>query len=934
MNNNFSNEKIQFYDKIGNKYYHSLLKYKKKFPNSKDFKKNVINWLFSNDEEIRMILCSIENKKYTNIIKEAYNKYDKCKYVKFFLNDNEDEKKAKLYHISNSKLISNNSHDYYLKEMNLFNDIKFYQCESSICDYSKYSNYFSFYNVLKNNLSFSDTCDYFTNDKFLECPIEIEKDFNKNIGFPEWLFKDNIPENMKYYYTGSETNINLYYSLPKFIIALLEQVLCVRYIIFYDSNNLESILSSIYLYELFQKRNNIIKYLTPKENKFSYLYFKIDEQAKKLYEDEKLEEFINNKSIEENSIFSIDNLGIYFNKDDDINNIIRDGNNFFNKFLKDNIPKDFIEFFLYLNIKQIFTYDDFYFRSIFEKIYETYLNQNIKDLIFEDENKKEKKKKKKKKKKNENNENIKINIENNNKNQKKEKPMDFGDEVLKILAEANINEDTNITNKIEDKSDEINNNNENNNDNKNIEITINFINEEEKSLINTFIKNLLYEELFKQIKIIENQKYIIFKNEKKKNKEFFLFDAKEKNKKIKNKKEKNKKIIKESNEKIEKNAEENNIIQENKIKKEPIPSHINSFTFLPVKNENNLTENLDINNDIIKIEKTTINSSKNFKVLNESIIEFNNILEEALIIQRKIKDELVNYFSLIVKIVYQNANLLIYGSSLYNLDIDTSDLDLSISTKENISLVNLENYLKDNNTNNQYTKLNGIFSASVPIIKLEIDYLKIENDEIKKLYELLKETNYYKKFENKDNENYMNRLNIDISLNSINNKQIEFIKVSLSEYPEMRPIIKIIKKILQLKNMNNSYHGGMSSYCLFLLIYSYFKFYYKQIDKNQNKEINYGLLLIGILSFYINYIDFNYTKIDPSLDIPFINEYSLEAIPTVIEPISKQNAAKTIYKIFDVMDCLRNVYEDIFLISEINSDNNLIFQLLEEYSKN
>ena len=58
-----------------------------------------------------------------------------------------------------------------------------------------------------------------------------------------------------------------------------------------------------------------------------------------------------------------------------------------------------------------------------------------------------------------------------------------------------------------------------------------------------------------------------------------------------------------------------------------------------MKNENNLTENLDINNDIIKIEKTTINSSKNFKVLNESIIEFNNILEEALIIQRKIKDE-------------------------------------------------------------------------------------------------------------------------------------------------------------------------------------------------------------------------------------------------------------------------------------------------------
>ena len=90
---------------------------------------------------------------------------------------------------------------------------------------------------------------------------------------------------------------------------------------------------------------------------------------------------------------------------------------------------------------------------------------------------------------------------------------------------------------------------------------------------------------------------------------------------------------------------------------------------------------------------------------------------------------------------------------------------------------------------------------------------------------------------------------------------------------------------------------------------------------------NYGFLLIGILSFYINYIDFNFIKIDPSLDIPFINDYSLETIPTIIEPISKQNAAKTIYKIFDVIDCLRSVYEDIFKILEKNSDNNLIFQL-------
>ena len=275
---------------------------------------------------------------------------------------------------------------------------------------------------------------------------------------------------------------------------------------------------------------------------------------------------------------------------------------------------------------------------------------------------------------------------------------------------------------------------------------------------------------------------------------------------------------------------------------------------------------------------------------------------------------------------------MVYGSSLYNLDIDTSDLDLSISTKEEITLKDLEKYLKENNKNDQYTKINGIFSASVPIIKLEIDYLKLENNEIQKLYQLLTNTKYYKIYSNSENNHYMNKVNIDISLNSINQKQIEFIKNSLIDYPMMRPLIKIIKKILQLKNMNNSYHGGMSSYCLFLLIYSYIKLYFKQIDNNEYYK--YGLLLIGVISFYINYIDFNYTLIDPCADNPFIIDYNLETFPTIIEPISKQNAAKTIYKIFDVLNCLRDVYEDIITIIENNENknDNLIIKLMNKYS--
>ncbi len=261
--------------------------------------------------------------------------------------------------------------------------------------------------------------------------------------------------------------------------------------------------------------------------------------------------------------------------------------------MKENEPKNFIDFFLLINIKQLFTYDDFYFRGIFEKIYETFLNQNLKDLILGEEKEKEKgnkKKRKKKKKKNEKNEDNKLSLENAINQKMNDKKIDFGDEILKILAESNINEDknNNIINK--NKNEELNiiDSVKEENYKEKDEINVKIMNDEERILITTLLRNLIYESLFKAIKLLEYQKNLMIKNEKKKNKEFFLFDATEKSKKKKKNKENDIKINinklnpNENKEIIEKNAEENNIIK----LKESIPLHINSLTFNSIKNEN------------------------------------------------------------------------------------------------------------------------------------------------------------------------------------------------------------------------------------------------------------------------------------------------------------------------------------------------------------
>ena len=131
--------------------------------------------------------------------------------------------------------------------------------------------------------------------------------------------------------------------------------------------------------------------------------------------------------------------------------------------------------------------------------------------------------------------------------------------------------------------------------------------------------------------------------------------------------------------------------------------------------------------------------------------------------------------------------------------------------------------------------------------------------------------------------------------------------------------------------MNNSYKGGMSSYCLLLLIYSYIKFYHNEDKESTINNNDYGTLLINLLYFYILYVDFKSIIIAPHLSNPFIMDCHLDSIPTIIEPISKQNVGKNIFKIFDVVNILYQIYKDIFIIMEEKDNDNLIYKLIGKY---
>ena len=201
--------------------------------------------------------------------------------------------------------------------------------------------------------------------------------------------------------------------------------------------------------------------------------------------------------------------------------------------------------------------------------------------------------------------------------------------------------------------------------------------------------------------------------------------------------------------------------------------------------------------------------------------------------------------------------------------------------------------------------------------------------------------NYLNLNQNFNNKEIMNKIeNDNINLNNnINGKEkqdneksiVIYIKEQLNIFPEIKPILILLKRYFYVKNMNSSFEGGLSSYNLFLLILSFSKYNNSLTQNNQNKIINLGHFLIQFLSFFGKMFDFKNSLVNinsPYIYEPnnFINYNSGKAL-TILDPLTGLNASKSSYKIFEIQKMFLNAYnffekERILYENEIYKNEN------------
>jgi DNA polymerase sigma len=251
-----------------------------------------------------------------------------------------------------------------------------------------------------------------------------------------------------------------------------------------------------------------------------------------------------------------------------------------------------------------------------------------------------------------------------------------------------------------------------------------------------------------------------------------------------------------------------------------------------------------------------------------------------------------------------------YGSHFTNLSIEGSDLDILINYKSKNKEKNefFEDILSILNQNEKkFSLIQPILTANVPVIKLQID-IKNEINDIK-----LKKMPYFED----DNELY--KVNFDLTFTQDEKEYqhchqiVSYISKSLIVYPIIKSLMLILKRYFKIMKMNKSFHGGLSSFSLYLLLYTFCK-KYPVVISSLGKAI-YSFLAFFSMFDFDNYgvdvenKDIYYHLNNDINNINNIDEQNKKKEINIIDPLTKLNVAKSSFKVEEIKNTFRIGYD-------------------------
>ncbi|XP_005996422.1 terminal nucleotidyltransferase 4B isoform X2 [Latimeria chalumnae] len=209
--------------------------------------------------------------------------------------------------------------------------------------------------------------------------------------------------------------------------------------------------------------------------------------------------------------------------------------------------------------------------------------------------------------------------------------------------------------------------------------------------------------------------------------------------------------------------------------------------------------------------------------LHEEIVDFYKYMSPRPE-EEKMRMEVVKRIENVIRELWPNADVQIFGSFKTGLYLPTSDIDLVVFGKwETLPLWTLEEALRKHSVADE-NSVKVLDKATVPIIKLTDSFTEVK---------------------------------VDISFNVQNGvKAAVLIKDFIEKYPVLPYLVLVLKQFLLQRDLNEVFTGGIGSYSLFLMAVSFLQLHPREDACSPNA--NFGVLLIEFFELYGRH--FNYLK--------------------------------------------------------------------------
>lgn len=316
-------------------------------------------------------------------------------------------------------------------------------------------------------------------------------------------------------------------------------------------------------------------------------------------------------------------------------------------------------------------------------------------------------------------------------------------------------------------------------------------------------------------------------------------------------------------------------------------------------------------------EKMTLLQSQ----LQEEILSFDGNCRQRLKKQMPFQSILFRELSNLIHTVWPSGTITLVGSRAMNLALDESDIDVVFSRSQiqvesnyQNSALNALNDLHQLLKNASWIEQIKVIDARVPVLKATVCFETLKHCNVSLLGLSCRS---------------FQTIQLDITygerIKETGIAAAQFMRGMQMQYPELRPLVVTLKKLLRLRQLNDAFRGGLSSYALALMIASLIQ---KRTHRKEVDETILGELMMEALQVYGNEFDPAKSCIsvtpthDGKLIIPVLSDNSLTDSMVlksgdgfkIIDPVQpNNNPGHSCYRIFQVKRVFSKVLAKILI---------------------